>query len=118
VGITVLLVDDHAEFRAAAGRLLEAEGFIVVGKAATGTEAARVAAQVRPDVVLLDIMLPDGDGFAVAERLARLPEAPQVVLVSSRDAAAYGARLRRTPARGFLAKGELTGVALRALLRR
>jgi DNA-binding NarL/FixJ family response regulator len=112
----VLVVDDHAEFRASAVALLRAEGFVVVGEAATGAEATHLAGRVRPDLVVLDIRLPDGDGFAVAERLARLPEAPAVVLVSSRDASTYGDRLRQTPARGFLAKSQLTGAALRALL--
>jgi DNA-binding NarL/FixJ family response regulator len=115
--ITVLVVDDHAEFRAAAVAMLATEGFTVVGEAASGAEAAPVAARLHPDVVLLDIRLPDSDGIAIAEQLAQFPNAPKVVLVSSRDAATYGARLSRARARGFLAKSQLSGASLRALLR-
>jgi DNA-binding NarL/FixJ family response regulator len=116
MGQTVLVVDDHAGFRDAAGALLEAEGFEVVGEAATGADALAATERLRPDVVLLDIRLPDIDGLSVAEELAALADPPEVVLVSSRDAAAYGARLRSSPARGFLGKGELSGDALRRLL--
>ena len=101
---TVLIVDDHAAFRASARALLEAEGFDVVGEAADGAEAVEAVAVLRPAIVLLDIQLPDLDGLAVAEQLAAVPDAPAVVLISSRDAAAYGPRLRATPARGFIPK--------------
>src|SRR3954454_9649422 len=93
VSATVLVVDDHAEFRAAARALLEAEGFTVVGEAADGADALAANTRLRPQVVLLDIQLPDLDGFAVAERLACAEHVPVVVLISSRDARAYGARL-------------------------
>jgi DNA-binding NarL/FixJ family response regulator len=114
--ITVLVVDDHAEFRAAAMAMLTTEGFTVIGEAASGAEAALVAARLQPNVVLLDIRLPDADGMAIATQLAQLPNAPEVVLVSSRDAVTYGARLTRTKARGFLTKSQLSGANLRALL--
>lgn len=113
---TVLVVDDHAGFRAAVRDLLEAEDFEVVGEAATGAQAVVRAGQLKPGLVLLDIRLPDVDGIAVAARLAELDPPPAVVLVSSRDAAAYGPRLRGAPARGFLPKSELSGDALRRLL--
>ena len=113
---TVLIVDDHADFLSAARALLQAEGFEVVGEASSGLEALGVDDRLRPEVVLLDVRLPDLDGIAVAERLASLDESPAVVLVSSRDASAYGARLRAVPACGFLAKSELSGDALRQLL--
>lgn len=116
MGQTVLVVDDHADFRSAARALLEAEGFEVVGQAATGADALAANARLRPDVVLLDIRLPDTDGLAVAELLAGLDEPPDVVLVSSRNASVYGVRLRSSPARGFLVKGDLSGDALRRLL--
>ena len=92
---TVLIVDDHDGFRESARALLEAEGFAVVGDAADGAAALVATLRLRPDVVLLDVQLPDVDGFAVAERLAALSEPPRVVLISSRDAAAYGPRLVR-----------------------
>jgi CheY-like chemotaxis protein len=113
---TVLIVDDHDEFRRSAGELLSAEGFAVVGGAVDGPGALAEVERLRPQVVLLDIQLPDLDGFAVAERLARLPDPPSVVLISSREATAYGPRLEATPARGFLAKRELSGAALAALV--
>ena len=112
---TVLIVDDHAAFRASARALLEAEGFDVVGEAADGAEAVEAVAVLRPEIVLLDIQLPDLDGLAVAEQLAAAPDAPAVVLISSRDAATYGSRLQGTAARGFIPKSGLSGQALAAL---
>jgi DNA-binding NarL/FixJ family response regulator len=113
---TVLVVDDHEAFRESASALLEAEGFSVVGQAANGRAAIAEAERLRPQVVLLDIQLPDLDGFAVAERLKAGPEPPRVVLISSREAAAYGPRLTAAEARGFLTKRELSGQALAALV--
>jgi DNA-binding NarL/FixJ family response regulator len=113
---TVLIVDDHAEFRTSARALLEAEGFAVVGEAADGSQAMAAVAELRPAVVLLDIQLPGPDGLAVAEGLADGPDPPAVVLVSSRDAASYGPRLADASARGFIPKRELSGAALAALL--
>jgi CheY-like chemotaxis protein len=113
---TVLIVDDHEAFREAARSLLETEGFDIVGEATGGHDAVAAAERLRPDVVLLDIQLPDLDGFAVADRLAVAASAPDVVLISSREAATYGARLASAPARGFLAKRELSGAALARLL--
>jgi DNA-binding NarL/FixJ family response regulator len=111
----VLIVDDHPEFGAFAHALLDAEGWDVVGEAADAAEALRAVRELRPELVLLDIQLPDRDGFAVAEELARDPSPPVVVLMSSRQAADYGARLRDARARGFLPKTELSGAALAAL---
>lgn len=112
----MLVVDDHPDFRASVRALLEADGFEVVGEAVDGCEAVTLAGRLRPSLVLLDIRLPDTDGFAVAAELAELNAPPAVVLVSSRDAAAYGRRLAETPARGFVAKSELSGAVLRRLL--
>lgn len=109
---TVLVVDDHAEFRRSARALLEAGGFEVVGEAAGGREAIGASARLRPEIVLLDVQLPDLDGFAVAARLAATPAPPAVVLISSRDASAYGARLAVASARGFIAKRDLSGASL------
>jgi DNA-binding NarL/FixJ family response regulator len=113
---TVLIVDDHAAFRASARALLQAEGFDVVGEAADGAGAMEAVAVLRPEIVLLDIQLPDLDGLAVAEQLATVADAPAIVLISSRDAAAYGPRLHQTPARGFIPKSGLSGEALAALV--
>ncbi|SNT63940.1 two-component system, NarL family, nitrate/nitrite response regulator NarL/two-component system, NarL family, response regulator EvgA [Asanoa hainanensis] len=116
MGRTVLIVDDHEEFRTSARAVLEAEGFEVVGEVATGGGVVEAVTRLRPGVVLLDIRLPDVDGFAVAALLAGLASPPEVVLVSSRDAVVWGARLRDSPARGFLPKSDLSGAALRRLL--
>jgi DNA-binding NarL/FixJ family response regulator len=114
---TVLVVDDHASFRAAATALLEAEGFTVVGGAGDGAEALAQVGALRPDVVLLDVQLPGVDGFEVARRLAALAAPPAVLLISSRAAAEYGDQVARSPARGFLDKRALSGAALTRLLR-
>jgi len=114
---TVLVVDDHPSFRATARAVLEAEGFVVVGEAASGPEALERAAELRPDVVLLDVQLPGLDGFEVAAQLGANGASPTVVLVSSRDAADYGELITRSGAAGFVPKGELTGASIRALLR-
>jgi DNA-binding NarL/FixJ family response regulator len=113
---TVLIVDDHAAFRASARALLESDGFVILGEAADGESALRAVAALRPEVVLLDIALPGLDGFAVAERLRAAPSAPAVVLISSRERGSYGQRIASAPVRGFLAKRELSGPALEALL--
>ena len=112
----VLLVDDHAGFRAQARALLEAEGLDVVGEAADGAEAIALLARVEADVVLLDVLLGDEDGFAVARRIAALPHPPAVILTSTRDADAYGERIARAPVRGFLPKAVLSGAAIDRLL--
>jgi DNA-binding NarL/FixJ family response regulator len=114
---TVVIVDDHPEFRKSASALLEAEGFEVIGEAGDGDAALAAVEQLRPQIVLLDIQLPDLYGFAVAERLARSPDPPKVVLISSREAAAYGPRLEEAAARGFIPKRDLSGPALAALAR-
>lgn len=113
---TLLIVDDHEAFRASARTLLELEGFQVVGLAESGEEALTEVERLHPDVVLLDVQLPGADGFAVASTLARRPDAPRVVLVSSRGRDAYAARLDDAPVRGFLSKSELSGKALLALV--
>jgi DNA-binding NarL/FixJ family response regulator len=113
---TVLIVDDHDGFRSFARALLQAEGFAIVGEAPDGASALEAVARLRPDLVLLDVQLPDLDGFQVAERLAARDDPPSVVLVSTRDAFSYRRRLADTPARGFIPKGELSGPALRALV--
>jgi DNA-binding NarL/FixJ family response regulator len=118
MGESVLIVDDHEGFRTFARSLLDSEGFDVVGEAEDGASALRAAGQLAPDVVLLDVQLPDLDGFEVAERLAAEPHPPAVVLISTRAAASYRRRLVMTSARGFISKGDLTGAALAALLRR
>jgi len=114
---TVLIVDDHPSFRSTARALLTADGFEVVGEAADGTSALTEARRLHPDIVLLDVQLPDMDGFAVALELSR-PNgaAPTIVLTSSRDAADFGPLVQRSGAAAFVPKAELSGAALRAVL--
>ncbi|HEU4977442.1 MAG TPA: response regulator transcription factor [Solirubrobacteraceae bacterium] len=113
---SVLIVDDHPSFRASARMLLEAEGYEVVGEAPDGAAALAAAGDLRPDLVLLDVNLPDLDGFAVAERLSAAPAPPAVVLVSSRSSEDFGSLVRASGARGFICKCDLSGAALSALL--
>ncbi|PRY50231.1 response regulator receiver domain-containing protein [Geodermatophilus tzadiensis] len=114
--IRVLIVDDHPSFRSLARRLLVDEGFDVVGEAGDGRGALQAAGELRPDLVLLDVQLPDVDGFGVAAALAGQPSPPEVVLVSSRSRADYGQRVGSSGTRGFIAKAELSGALLRQLL--
>ena len=112
---TVLIVDDHPSFRATARMLLESDGWDVIGEAADGEDGVNQARRLRPDLVLLDVNLPDIDGFMVAERLSADPDPPAIVLVSSRDARDFGPMVARSGARGFLSKADLSGDALREL---
>lgn len=110
--MSVLIVDDNQGFRASARRLLEAEGFDVVGEARDGHDAIASAQLLEPDLVLLDVALPDIDGFEVAARLAALGLRSTVVLTSSRGAAEYGSLATDAHARAFIHKSELSGAAL------
>jgi DNA-binding NarL/FixJ family response regulator len=114
--IRLVLVDDHDGFRRLAAATLDGDHFEVVGEAATAGSAVQVASALRPSLVLLDIALPDGDGFEVADRLARLDSPPVVVLISSRHRDDYGRRLERPSVAGFLSKDQLTVEALLDLL--
>jgi DNA-binding NarL/FixJ family response regulator len=113
---SVLVVDDHASFRSAARALLEAEGYDVVAEAADGTSALAAVQACDPEIVLLDIQLPDLDGFEVAERLAGRQAPPAVVFVSSRAESSFRRRLAANPAWRFIAKSDLSGEALAAAL--
>jgi DNA-binding NarL/FixJ family response regulator len=113
----VLVVDDHPGFRRCAATLLAAEGYDVVGEAEDGAGALARAAELAPEVVLLDVQLPDLDGFEVATRLlARDPELA-IVVVSSRGRDDYGPLIEACGARGFVSKGDLSGEVLERLLR-
>ena len=113
---TLLIVDDHPGFRSLARRLLTAGGFEVVGEAADGHAAITAARTLQPDVVLVDIQLPDIDGFEVTARLRDGQTGPVVVLISTRDRTDYGPRVDRCGARGFIPKAELSPAAIRSLL--
>ena len=113
---TILIVDDDARFRTQARDVLEADGFVVIGEAVDGASGLEAAKALQPDFVLLDIGLPDIEGFDVATALAVNGPPPWVVLTSSRDARAYGRRLTNSHALGFIPKDRLTGEAIHALL--
>jgi len=112
----VLIVDDHASIRATARQLLEAEGYEVVGEAGDGASALEAVARLQPDVVLLDVQLPDMDGFEISRRLCGNGASPKIVLTSSRDASEFGDLVGVCGSRGFIPKGELSGGRLAALL--
>jgi DNA-binding NarL/FixJ family response regulator len=113
---TLVIVDDHAGFRSSARELLELDEFSVVGEAGDGAAALAAVARLEPEVVLLDIGLPDMSGFDVAEQIAIADRRATVVLISSRSPDQVSARVHRCGAAGFIAKDDLTGAALEALL--
>ena len=113
---TVLIVDDHPGFRTRARALLVGAGYQVVGEAPDGESAVSVAMDLAPDVVLLDVQLPDITGFEVVRRLRNEANPPAVVLISSREASDYGSRIVRSGAVGFISKSDLSAQALRTVL--
>jgi DNA-binding NarL/FixJ family response regulator len=113
---SVLIVDDHPRFRAVARELLNDAGYVVIGEAAGAAEGVAMATAHAPDVVILDIQLPDGDGFEVAARLAQGRQQPAIVLVSTREAEEYGRRVERCGARGFVSKSRLSAATLASVL--
>jgi DNA-binding NarL/FixJ family response regulator len=114
--VTVLIVDDHPSFRAIAQVVLETDGFAVVGTASDGESGVAATLELAPDILLLDVELPDIDGFAVAERLRQAGSQTAIVLASSRESADFGSLVAESGARGFVTKAELTGDAIRALV--
>jgi len=114
---SVLIVDDHPSFRLSARRMLEADGYAVVGEAEDGAAAIAAARELGPDLVLLDVQLPDIDGFEVAERLRAHGEGAAIVLTSTRESSDFGEEIAASPVQGFVTKGELSGEALAALIR-
>lgn len=111
---TIVIVDDHEPFRRSARGLLELDGYRVIGEAGNGADGMEVVERLRPDVVLLDIALPDTSGLDVTEYLSG--GAVRIVLVSSRDPIDLGARVGRCGAAGFIPKDELSGERLAAVL--
>jgi DNA-binding NarL/FixJ family response regulator len=117
VAHTVVIVDDHPSFRASARAILEASQFEIVAEASDGAAALAAVAEHRPDVVLLDVQLPDMTGFEICELIDEYDGTPPaIVLTSSRDLADYGELVEHSCARGFLPKAELSGEALAALV--
>jgi CheY-like chemotaxis protein len=114
--LRVLIVDDNSAFRAAARQLLERGGFVVVAEAGDSVEGLRAAKEHTPDLAIVDVQLPDLDGFEVAERLGALELAPRVILTSSLDGTDFGALVISSSALGFIPKAELSARTIEALL--
>lgn len=112
---SILIVDDDPRFRGIARRLLESEGFEVVGEAADGREAVSVSRELDPDIVLLDIQLPDIDGIQVAAQIVSGGARPAVVLTSTRDESDFGPELEESGARGFVPKDEISAERITSL---
>jgi DNA-binding NarL/FixJ family response regulator len=112
----IVVVDNDESFRALAARLLRARGYAVVGEAATVAEALELVHELRPDTVLADVSLPDGDGFALTRDLVALAQAPRVVLISGDEDPGIRSVALRAGARGFVAKDALTDPILRELI--
>ena len=113
---TILIVDDHPSFRASARVVLESEGFTVVGEAEDGASALTECCRLRPEVVLLDVQLPDIDGFVVCSRITACAQHPTVIMTSSRDPSDFGPLVSTSGASGFVPKAELSGERVQELL--
>ncbi len=114
MSISIVIVDDHEGFRATARRLLSCEGFAVLGEASNASAALSAVRDLRPDLLLVDVVMPGMDGFALVERLSQMfGEDPKAILISSR--AVSRSRLRNSPALGFINKADLTGAKVAEL---
>ncbi|MBV9315601.1 MAG: response regulator transcription factor [Pseudonocardia sp.] len=116
MSVSVLIVDDHAGFRSLARKVLGADDYVVVGEASDGASAIAALGVLKPELVLLDIQLPDRDGFDVSQQLIKESPELKIVLISSRDARDYGCRLDQSDVRGFIPKAELCATALTKVL--
>lgn len=116
MGARVLIVDDHAGFRVQARRMLESEGYRVIGEAGDVASAVEAARALEPELALVDVYLPDGNGFELASTLVTLDAAPAVVLTSSHDGAELAGCVAESGARGFVAKADLSREAIEELL--
>jgi len=118
VARTVLIVDDHDGFRVQAADMLQAAGYDVIGSCADGRSALAAISELGPEVVLLDVQLPDTDGFRLISELLPGQHRPTIVLISSREAVDYGTRVGRSGAAGFITKAELSAQSLLAVIGR
>ena len=112
----VVIVDDDPSFLATVRALLEEEGFAVVGQASNGLDGVAAAAELQPDILLVDVNLPDIDGFEVVARVMEGGRAPPVVLTSIHSAADFGNLVERSGARAFISKADISGDALSQFL--
>jgi DNA-binding NarL/FixJ family response regulator len=116
MGASVLIIDDHSGFRAHARRMLECEGYRIVGEAGDAASAVEAARTLEPELALVDVYLPDSNGFELASRLGALEAAPAVVLTSSHDGADFAKCVSECGARGFVPKAELSREAIEEVL--
>jgi CheY-like chemotaxis protein len=113
---SVLVVDDDACFRDLVGRVLDGSGYAVVAQAGGVRDALALAVRCRPDTALVDVGLPDGNGYALATSLSAMPWPLQVVVISSDADCASAPAAHRAGACGFLRKDELSASAFRHLV--
>jgi DNA-binding NarL/FixJ family response regulator len=113
-----VIVDDSPEVLRAASELLECQGILVVGVAATGVQAVRLVVELEPDVVLVDIDLGPESGFDLARRLVETPDraGTRSILISTHDRADFATLIAASPAIGFLPKSDLSSSAIHRLL--
>jgi DNA-binding NarL/FixJ family response regulator len=112
----ILVIDDNTAFRGALCKVLDTECFTVVAEAVTGASGVQLAREHEPDLVLVDVQLPDTDGFDVAEQLAGLDLPMEVILTSGLHLSDLGTLVAESSARGFIPKAELSVGAIKALL--
>ena len=112
----VVIADDHPQFRSATRLMLESAGYDVIGEASDAEEAVAECHRLHPDLLILDVQLPDYDGFAVADELSHDTDAPTIVLVSNREASDYGTLIDDAKIAGFISKIDFSEPALRALI--
>jgi two-component system nitrate/nitrite response regulator NarL len=115
VPLSVLLIDDDPSFRVLAQRAIAGTGMSVIGEADTAREGVKAARDLQPDVVLVDVGLPDCDGITLARELSALPWGPRVILTSVDPDAATPDEVERSGASGFIPKHDLTGPGLKLL---
>jgi DNA-binding NarL/FixJ family response regulator len=118
MGTTVLIVDDDPGFRRVAAELLAARGYRVIGEAGGIQEGLAFIQASKPDAVLLDVQLEDGDGISLATRLSAEWDAPRILLTSTDAGAAPPSVVEECGAAGFVAKDTLAGTDLHRYLRR
>jgi two-component system nitrate/nitrite response regulator NarL len=114
-GLRCLLVDDNEEFLESAARLLGSQGLEVVACASSREQALELLEALEPDVVLVDIVLGDDDGIALAQQLVDRAPSTRVILISSYTRDDLGELLADSPAVGFLPKSRLGASAIARL---
>lgn len=112
----VVIADDHPQFRSATRVMLESAGYDVIGEAGDAKQAIAECHRLHPDLLILDVQLPDNDGFAVAAELSLDADSPTIVLVSNREASDFGDLINGAHVAGFISKIDFSEGTLRALI--